>query len=200
MKRREALKNIGISLGYTAVAPSAISLLQSCTSTPRTWNPQFLTQDQGIVIKNLIDLILPKTKASPGAVEVNIPEFIDLIALKVYQPKAQKAFKKTLSAIANELIAKKNTEFKVANLELSEYDSLLAKYLKANQKERNGFDEVEKTIHKGLVDLRAKAVWAFKNAEAIGENVLAYNPIPGYYANCVDLNETTNGKAWSLQS
>ena len=200
MKRREALKNIGISIGYTALAPTAISILQSCTSTPKSWKPQFLTEDQGIVVQHLIDLILPKTNASPGALEVNVPAFIDLIALKVYQPEAQNNFRNTMTAIVNELLTKKNTGFKTANLKPSDYDSLLAKYLKSTQKDRNAFNKVEKIVHKGLVDLRAKAVWAYKNSEQIGENVLAYNPIPGYYANCVDLDETTDGKAWSLQS
>ena len=37
-----------------------------------------------------------------------------------------------------------------------------------------------------------------KPNEYIGENVLAYAPIPGDYKGCVDLMETTGGKAWSL--
>lgn len=38
----------------------------------------------------------------------------------------------------------------------------------------------------------------FKTNEFIGENVMAYAPIPGQQKGCVDLMETTGGKAWSL--
>lgn len=200
MKRREALKNIGLSFGYTAVAPTVFNLLQSCTTNSNSWTPKFISVNQGIVVVNLIDIILPKTASSPGALEVNVPEFIDLIALKVYKPKAQSNFKDALNAITSELMAHKEDEFTVADLKFSDYDALLSKYLKSTPEQRNAFNEMEYTVHKGLVDLRAKAIWAYKNTEQVGENVLAYNPIPGYYENCVDLNKTTNGKGWSLQS
>ena len=39
---------------------------------------------------------------------------------------------------------------------------------------------------------------AFKTNEFIGEEVLAYAPIPGEQKGCVDLMEATGGKAWSL--
>jgi hypothetical protein len=32
----------------------------------------------------------------------------------------------------------------------------------------------------------------------VGEKVLAYDPIPASQKGCVSLEETTNGKAWSL--
>ncbi|MDG1342929.1 MAG: gluconate 2-dehydrogenase subunit 3 family protein, partial [Flavobacteriaceae bacterium] len=46
--------------------------------------------------------------------------------------------------------------------------------------------------------LRNLTVNAFKTNEFIGENVLAYAPVPGQQKGCVDLMETTGGKAWSL--
>jgi len=46
--------------------------------------------------------------------------------------------------------------------------------------------------------LRDNTVWAYKTTEEIGENVLAYDPIPGVQLGCVSLKEATGGKAWSL--
>jgi len=46
--------------------------------------------------------------------------------------------------------------------------------------------------------LRSLTVNAFKTNEFIGEEVLAYAPIPGEQKGCVDLMEATGGKAWSL--
>ena len=101
MKRREALKSIGASLGYAAIVPTALQILQSCTTEVQKWTPQFLSKDDGVIVKNLVDLILPKTEASPGALEVNVPEFIDVLALKSYSVKKQAKLNEALVAISN---------------------------------------------------------------------------------------------------
>ncbi len=72
MKRRDVLKNIGFTAGFFVVTPSIISLLQSCTSDVKTWTPEFLSPEQGIVLANLVDIILPKTDI-PSATEMNVP-------------------------------------------------------------------------------------------------------------------------------
>ena len=46
--------------------------------------------------------------------------------------------------------------------------------------------------------IRQLTITAFKGNEYRGENVLAYAPIPGQQKGCVDLQETTGGKAWSI--
>jgi len=46
-------------------------------------------------------------------------------------------------------------------------------------------------------ELRDLATWAYKSSEKVGEEVLAYLPIPGEYIACGDLQELTGGKAWS---
>ena len=82
MKRRDALKGLGLSIGYVIATPTVISMLHSCQTNANQWVPEFLTVDEGVVIKNLVDLMLPKTDLSPGALEVNVPKFLDLYALK----------------------------------------------------------------------------------------------------------------------
>ena len=76
MKRREALKNLGLATGFVVASPSIISLLQSCTAEAKTWTPVFLSVEEGVVLANLVDIILPKTDI-PSATEVNVPQFID---------------------------------------------------------------------------------------------------------------------------
>ncbi|WP_299554019.1 gluconate 2-dehydrogenase subunit 3 family protein [Seonamhaeicola sp.] len=199
MKRRDALKNIGLSLGYAAMAPSALSILQSCTTEVEKWVPQFLSIDQGIVVKNLVDLILPKTEKTPGALEVNVPEFIDLLAFKSYEEKEQTKFKKEIETVVGELTKGKDPEFQISDLKTEAYDALLAKYLKTKPEDRQGYNKEQKLAYSALAGLRAKAVWAYKNSELVGETILAYNPVPGGQKGCIDVNEATGGKAWSLQ-
>ncbi len=47
-------------------------------------------------------------------------------------------------------------------------------------------------------NLRDMTIWGYKTSEYIGEEVLAYLPVPGEYIGCGDLNELTGGKDWSL--
>lgn len=200
MNRRDAIKNIGLSLGYAAAVPTALSILQSCSTQTASWTPQFLTTDQGHLITNLIDLILPKTADAPGGVEVNVPEFIDLLALKTFKVEKQKKFKQQLQTVIAELTQNEKITIAVKDIAAEKYDALLAKHLKSTQSERKQFSKEEKTVFNTLKDLRSKAVWAYKMSEYVGENILAYNPIPGEYKSCIDLNEVTDGKAWSLKS
>ena len=200
MNRRDAIKNIGLSLGYAAAVPTALSILQGCSTQTTTWTPQFLTTDQGHLITNLIDLILPKTADAPGAVEVNVPEFIDLLAQKTFKSEKQKKIKKQLQAVIAELTQNEKNTVALKDIAIEKYDALLAKYLKSTQSTQKQFSKKEKTVFNTLKDLRSKAVWAYKNSEYVGENVLAYNPIPGGYKSCIDINQATDGKAWALKS
>jgi len=40
-------------------------------------------------------------------------------------------------------------------------------------------------------------IYAYKHSEEVGENILAYDPIPTAYY-CGDLQELTRGKSYSL--
>ncbi|GGZ73367.1 gluconate 2-dehydrogenase subunit 3 family protein [Algibacter mikhailovii] len=195
MNRRNALKNIGLTLGYTAVLPSALSILQSCKTETEIWTPQFFSVDEGVVIQNLVDLMLPTTKNSPGALEVNVPEFIDLYALKVYDAEKAKKYKEEIQSIMNEIAIPQTG---VTDLKKEDYDFVLSKYLKASKEEQKQFVQTKNIVFQALIDLRNQAIWAFKNSEEIGENVLAYDPIPGIQKGCISVNEATGGKAWSL--
>ncbi len=197
MKRRDALKGLGLSLGYVIATPSIISLLQSCQTDANQWKPIFFTVDEGTVLRNLVDLMLPKTEATPGALEVNVPEFLDLFASKVYSEEQQNLFKNAVQEIINELLGSKR---KVSKITTDDYDTLLTKYLKADEDTQDSFknSEKEKTVFEGLINLRNTSVWAYKTSELIGETVLAYAPIPGKQQGCISLEEATNGKAWSL--
>jgi hypothetical protein len=79
-------------------------------------------------------------------------------------------------------------------MNVSDWDAVLSKYLKPG----NEITDEEKDAAAFANELRSLTVSAFKTNEYIGENVLAYAPIPGEQKGCVDLMEATGGKAWSL--
>lgn len=194
MNRRQALKNIGLGMGYAMTAPAVLQLLQSCKTEPEKWQPVFFSPDQGEVVKRLVNLILPETESSPGALSVNVPEFLDFFVSKVYTGEEQNNYKKVVNAIMEELRETKSLD-KLAD---EDYDKLLAKYLKADNLTSDGFKDRDLAVFAAIVKLRDHAVWVYKTSEQIGENVLAYDPVPGQLSGCVNLKETTDGKSWSL--
>ncbi len=205
MNRRDALKGLGLTLGYTITSSSMIGLLHSCKTEVKLWTPKFLSIDEGIVLRHLIDIMLPKTKTTPGALDVNVPEFIDLLVDTTYDNKKKSKFSKGITTVIEALNI---PEDGVSALKHEDYNALLAKYLRLSKQERMAYEvEYEKEkesssadaiIYTTLVSLRDTSVWAFRNSEQIGEQFLAYDPIPGAQIGCVSVEESTKGKAWSL--
>ncbi len=65
MNRRDAIKGLGLSLGYVVATPTVVSMLQGCKTDANQWTPIFFTVDEGTVIRTLIDIMLPKTEQHP---------------------------------------------------------------------------------------------------------------------------------------
>jgi len=195
MKRRDVLKGIGLSLGFVVATPSIISLLQSCKRADTlNWQPAFFSKDQMVVLTNLVDLILPKTNDLPGALDVKVPQFIDAYVNDVSKPKDQKEFKQGIDAIIKKL------NKPISDLKTTDYDTLLAHYLKASKEKQASFkkNKNDTLVFDTLSSLRGFSIWAYKTSEQVGEKVLAYDPIPGELIGCMPLQEATGGKAWSL--
>lgn len=193
MKRREVLKGLGLSAGYVLSSPVVMSILQSCQNEGEniSWAPEFFSKEEGEIVKNLVDLILPKTEAVPGAAEINVHKFIDVYLARVASKNKQGLYRSGLSEVLNEL------DKPLQKLKTRDYDALLSKFLKFKMVGPDT-ESKGKLVERILFDLRGMTVWVYKTSEEIGESILAYDPIPGVYRGCISLNETTGGKAWSL--
>ncbi|WP_276168167.1 gluconate 2-dehydrogenase subunit 3 family protein [Zobellia alginiliquefaciens] len=187
MDRRKALMQIGMSMGYVVVAPTFMSVLQSCKDTKETtWVPQFLDQDQGATLIGFVDSILPKTDTL-SASEVNVHIFLDSFANEVMTPKQRDQFKATLNQLASNALASSKKE-NIHDLTAADLAPEIRKAL--TDKMAKGVPFVKR--------LRDLTIWGYKCTEYVGEEVLAYDSIPGQYIPCGDLDELTGGKAWSI--
>ncbi|MEM1258079.1 MAG: gluconate 2-dehydrogenase subunit 3 family protein [Bacteroidota bacterium] len=217
MKRRSALKNMGMVFGYAAAAPTLLGVLQSCREKPQyvEWTPSFFDKDKGYALAQMVDVILPKTD-TPSATEVNVHVFIDQYVNEVL-PKEQQSFTKMLMDKFMDNLLKNSGKHTLMDVEAGDFEPLLNKYLVKRTKDKEEAQEEAigkymEAITKGeeaklddevacyafAENVRNMSVWAYKSSEYIGEEVLAYLPIPGQYIGCGDLNELTGGKAWSL--
>lgn len=125
-------------------------------------------------------------------------------------------FRITMTAFINQSLASANKE---EILELNEQD--LVNNLEAvnsiYQDQKESREEVLQAYVKGLFadqtspplndeqlscvfieSVRDMTIMGYKTTEYVGENVLAYQPIPGEYIPCGDLDELTGGKTYSI--
>ncbi|WP_396632530.1 gluconate 2-dehydrogenase subunit 3 family protein [Maribacter sp. R86514] len=215
MDRRRVLKNMGMSLGYMVATPTLLSIVQSCKSEPAlTWTPEFLTQTEGTVLSKLVDIILPKTD-TPSASEVQVDVFIDRFAKDVMEKEKQDFLKMSMTKFTNKALADSGKE-KAEDLTAEDLEPVLASSLKYNKDEQAEMFKTINSYTKAIANgdtaelddevsrfafannLRGMTIWGYKASEYVGENVLAYLPVPGEYVPCGDLQELTEGKAWSL--
>jgi hypothetical protein len=198
MKRRDALKNLGLAAGFAITAPSIFSLLQSCTSAP-TWMPAYFSKDEKEVVVNLVDIILPKTEGVPSATEVNVPQFIDKYITEVLNAEDQEAIRISFTEIIATL--KPTAETDIRDVTTAQYTALLDENLLVKgdiDKDRLANPEaLQPTKNEFLNHLKYLTITAYVTSEEIGENVLMYDPVPTAYY-CGDLQEISGGKASSL--
>ncbi|UJH68877.1 gluconate 2-dehydrogenase subunit 3 family protein [Allomuricauda sp. SCSIO 65647] len=217
MKRRSALKNMGMVFGYAATTPALLSILQSCKEKApyAEWVPSFFEKDKGYALAQMVDVILPKTD-TPSATEVNVHLFIDAFANEVLPEEQQGFLKMSMEKFMDRLLDESGKE-NLEDIEAADFEPLLGKYLakrtdeeeEAQEKAMEEYMEAMKLGQEAELDdevaryafagnIRNISIWAYKSSEYIGEEVLAYLPIPGEYVACGDVNELTQGKAWSL--
>lgn len=215
---------MGLAMGYTVATPAVMSLLKSCkTENAETWTPQFFTPEEGSAIKKLVDVLLPKTD-TPSASELGLHKFLDIYSEKVMTLGDQKILKNIMSSFFNhaqklanvkspETLDKEHLEHALSSsLEVLKkiesdktYDDDIWSWKNRDLKmEREGsFDPstLEDNIAAAIFadNFRGITIWAYKNTEYVGEEVLPYASVPGEYIACADVNELTGGKVWSPQ-
>jgi hypothetical protein len=213
MNRRNALKNISLALGYTLAAPTLFSTLYSCTSEVETWQPLFFTKSKKHVVTQLADIIVPRSEIV-GAIDLNIPQFIDKMYADVASEEAIDIFKKGSDLFEKSFVERFNEDPTSGSKE--EYKELLDTYFRISDESQekifqltkldeqavidqyglNSKDHDTYLIYKFLLSVRYHSLYGFYNSEKIGEEVLSYDPIPGTYMGCIPLSDV--GNAWSL--
>ena len=213
MDRSKALKNIGLGAGFLVATPTVLSLLQSCKSEPM-FLPNFITQGEGHALRRIVDLIIPSDETVPGAVDVGVHEFIDNFWNEVVPEESQAQVRMAFAGLADEFTKTFNKDLSAGKAE--EFDQLLGKYLAVSEETQKGFDkrageffqafqkdpsttmDTDLACNQLFGQVRGMSVWGWQNSEEIGENVLAYEPIPAQQIGCLSVEEATGGKAYSL--
>ena len=170
MKRRDLLKKGVYGLVGVTLSSTLISTLQSCSSIEK-YSPLYFSKTEFSLLSNIVDFLIPKTE-TPGALDMKVPQFIDIIISETYNKESKNNFSNKLKVLIE--------DFKSNNIDLSDYKSMKSKFV-------NDFNN--KTHQEIYNQIRDLTVWGFKTSKEIALNVLNYNPIPGYQLGCVDIDK-----------
>ncbi len=193
---------MSLSLGYAIAAPTLLQLLTACESGKNTaWQPLFLNQEQVLVVNQLVDLILPASE-TVGGLDVEIPQFIDLILSDIL-PQAEKGkflkgadgFHEKFEAVFNKSVSKGNPD---------EFNTLLSTYFKISpdqearvfklmQSDVSAVSDLETYhIYSYLICIRKYAILGYYSSKQVGTELLNYNPVPGAFEACVPVEDVGN--------
>lgn len=204
MKRRDAIKNISLAIGYTVSVPMAMEVLNACSKPQNAWNAGFLTGEEAL-LDALVDLILPPSE-TPGGLELNLPAFVDKMCKDLLTQEDQDLVSSGAKKFLAQLDAGEGGSGQFADqvsaLFKKFFDLEDAEKWKVMQSQRKPLEEIQEgdeanyQIYKFLLAVRSFSLLGYFSAEQIGKEVLVFDPIPGGYQPCIPLEEV--GNAWTI--
>lgn len=212
MRRRELLRNAAYTAGFAVSAPVLSAFFTSCESDPDVkdtgYAPMFFNAAEYAYITKLADTMLPSDD-TVGAVEVGVPQMIDKMVGQVYSKEAQDKQREGLQLLMKKMDADNPGGFAAmagdkALIYLQDQDLHYKSY--KSETMMSGEDvptEVavesdEASAKDAYFGLKSMIISSFFNTERAAKELLVYDPVPGEYIPCGDLQELTGGKAWAI--
>ena len=174
MNRRLLLKEMGAIALYSSFPAILGEFISSCnTNKDKTSRAGFFTDDEFHLIEDVTDVLLPRT-ATPGALDVRVPYFIELVAKNCMNTNDQQLIKKGLQQFHG---AK---EKKFSSLSATDKLSTIQKIDEA------AFKEADKTWFRIIKKLTL--IGYFTSQEGMTK-ALNYVKVPGEYQACIPYKE-----------
>lgn len=205
MNRRDALKNTAFISGLAVSGSVMTAFLQGCKEVDTTpdWIPEFFTPEEAQQVAAMAETIIPRTD-TPGARDVFVDRYIDMMAKNTMEELEQQRLKKGVAELYNAFQESGKKAFIDASseeqLEYLKKAEMTARQIAAD----NGKLPPAKTPEERLErrpffnDFRQLVVAGYFTSKQVGTEVLAYDPVPGEWIACGDLQELTGGRNWSL--
>lgn len=207
MKRRQAIKNLTLGIGYVVSAPALLGIMESCSKSEPGWESVFLGEELQPLVNHLVDIILPGSDI-PGGLDLNLSQFIDKMCADILTKKDQEWVLKGGSFFAERVASLKGgaansfSRQEVLKVFKTYFDLPSAQQkavLDKQQKEAELVTDEEKVsfaLYKFLFTIREFALLGYFTSERIGKDFLVFDPIPGGYKPCIPLSEV--GNAWTI--
>ena len=182
MTRREALRKTATITGFAVTSSAAIGILNRCTPSGEPgWKTKFLGNDQVDLVSSMTETILPKTD-TPGAIELHIPEFVDLMLADNYTKSEQDRFLTGLKDFQERTRSKNNRKFEKCTPE--DKSSLI------EEEENHSYENFWQTHQMSFyLMLKELTLLGYFTSDYVMNNMLDYHPVPGRYEGCIPFNK-----------
>ena len=176
MNRREAIRQTALlSGGVVSTSIASSILLGSCQPTGKLdWEPTFFSPWEAKMVSSISDIILPASD-TPGALDVHVPEFVDLMANDCLTEKEQTTFKGGLKFLWDKFAKMQGGSFAEESLEKqTEFIGVI---------DKDSFDGGENLEAYKL--LKQLILLGYFTSEKVMTGQLNYHSIPGRYDACI---------------
>ena len=198
LTRREALKRVAWLMGGT-VSASAILAIQKgySATTPAGKKTSILTPPQMGIVAAVSEIMIPRTD-TPGAIDVGVPRFIDLMLEDVYTQKDREHYLAGLADFNAAAHTEQGKEFLA--LEPTHQVALVRKFHDAAVIEEQRPNRLGEELQRPFILMTKElTLLGFFTSEAGATQVLQYVAVPGSYHACLPVEQAGNGKTWAVQ-
>lgn len=197
LTRREALQRVAWLMGGT-VSASAILAIQKgySATTPAGRMPSVLTPPQMRIVSTVSEIMIPRTD-TPGAIDVGVPGFIDLMLADVYTQNAREHYLAGLADFDAAARTEHGKEFlalepthQVAHVRRFHDPAVIEDQRSARRR-----GDLQRPF---ILLTKELTLLGFFTSEAGATRVLQYIAVPGSYHACLPVEQAGNGKTWAV--
>jgi hypothetical protein len=197
LTRREALKRVAWLMGGTVSAPAILAIQKGYSATsPAGRKPSVLTPPQLGIVATVSEIMIPRTD-TPGAIDVGVPGFIDLMLADVYTQKDREHYLAGLADFDAAALAEHGKKF--LSLEPTHQAALVRRFHDPAviEDQRSGRRRAD-SQRPFILMTKELTLLGFFTSEAGAKQVLQYIAVPGSYHACVPVEQAGNGKTWTV--
>jgi len=180
--RREAIRRAALLAGVafspawlTAIDP-AFAEASAGKQASKVAQGSGLTPAQAAIAGAVADRIIPRTD-TPGAADVGVPAFIDLLYGEYMTPAERKMLTDGLNDVDTAAKAAHGGAF--TTLSADRQDTVLRGIARAEEGKDQGFFRL----------IRSATILGYFTSEPVGRTVLHYDPVPGRFDACVPIDQ-----------
>src|SRR6266404_3133998 len=198
MNRREALKRVAWLMGGTVSASAIVAIEKGYSATTSAGSkPAILRPPQVAIVAVVAEIMIPRTD-TPGAIDVGVPGFIDLMLKDVYTQKDRERYLAGMAEFAAAAQGEQGKKF--VALESPQQIALVRKFHDAAVVEERRLHRPHAHLQRPFIMMTKElTLLGFFTSQVVATQVLQYAAVPGSYHVSVPLEEAGNGKTWAVQ-
>jgi gluconate 2-dehydrogenase gamma chain len=198
LNRREALKRVAWLMGGSVSASAILGIQKGYSATtPAGVEPSILTPSQMGVVSVVAEIMIPRTD-TPGAIDVGVPGFIDLMLKDIYTQQDRERYLAGLAEFDAAAHTEHRAEFRA--LEPTHQVALVRRFHDAAVIEEQRLTRPGQHHQRPFVLMTKElTLLGFFTSQAGSTQVLQYVAIPGSYHGCIPVERAGNGKTWAVE-